>query len=60
MTYLLARLSAARSTTEPTAFETGLLNRLKTKMAKPAEGTLGTVEAVLGALFFSRDDARAA
>jgi len=60
MTYLLARpvLRRALYETEPTAFETGLLNRLRTKMAKPAEGPLGTVEAVLAAMFFSRDDAR--
>ena len=62
MTYLIARPALRRVLHEaaPTEFETGLLNRLKTKMAKPAEGTLGTVEAVLGAMFFSRDDARAA
>jgi len=60
MTYLLARpvLRRALHETEPTAFEVGLLDRLRTKMGKPAEGTLGTVEAVLGAMFFSRDDAR--
>jgi hypothetical protein len=61
MTYLLARpvLRRALQETEPTRFETGYLNRLKTKMAKPAEGALGTVEAVMSAMFFSRDDARA-
>ena len=61
MTYLLARPVLRRALHEaaPTAFETGLLNRLRTKMAKPAEGALGTVEAVFGAMFLSRDDARA-
>jgi len=60
MTYLLARpvLRRALSEAEPTKFETGLLDRLRTKMGKPAEGTLGTVEAVMSAMFFSRDDAR--
>lgn len=62
MTYLIARPLLRRALNEPapTEFETGLLNRLRTKMNKPAEGTLGTVEAVLGAMFFSRDDARVA
>jgi squalene-hopene/tetraprenyl-beta-curcumene cyclase len=61
MTYLLARpvLRRALHETEPTRFEAGYLNRLKTKMAKPAEGALGTVEAVMSAMFLSRDDARA-
>jgi squalene-hopene/tetraprenyl-beta-curcumene cyclase len=60
MTYLLARpvLRRVLHEGEPTPFEIGYLNRLKTKMAKPAEGALGTVEAVMGAMFFSRDDAR--
>jgi len=62
MTYLLARpmLRRVLHEPEPTTFETGLLDRLRTKMGKPAEGSLGTVEAVLGAMFFSRDDARTA
>jgi squalene-hopene/tetraprenyl-beta-curcumene cyclase len=61
MTYLLARPVLRRSLHEtgPTTFETGYLNRLRTKMNKPAEGALGTVEAVMSAMFFSRDDARA-
>ena len=61
MTYLLARpvLRRALNQTEPTRFETGYLNRLKAKMAKPAEGALGTVEAVMSAIFLGRDDARA-
>jgi squalene-hopene/tetraprenyl-beta-curcumene cyclase len=61
MTYLLARPVLRRVLNEggPTAFEAGYLNRLKTKMAKPAEGALGNVEAVMSAMFFSRDDARA-
>ena len=60
MTYLLARPVLRRALKEagPTPFETGYLNRLHTKMAKPAEGALGTVEAVMSAMFFSRDDAR--
>ena len=60
MTYLLARPVLRRALNEggPTPFEIGYLNRLRTKMAKPAEGALGTVEAVMGAMFFSRDDAR--
>jgi hypothetical protein len=60
MTYLLARpvLRRALHEAEPTPFEVGLLNRLRTKMGKPAEGALGTVEAVMSAMFFSRDDAR--
>jgi squalene-hopene/tetraprenyl-beta-curcumene cyclase len=60
MTYLLARPVLRRALHEagPTTFETGLLNRLRTKMAKPQEGALGTVEAVMSAMFFSRDDAR--
>jgi squalene-hopene/tetraprenyl-beta-curcumene cyclase len=60
MTYLLARPVLRRALNEagPTPFEIGYLNRLRTKMAKPAEGTLGTVEAVMSAMFFSRDDAR--
>ena len=47
MTYLLARPVLRRALHEaaPTRFETGLLNRLRTKMAKPQEGALGTVEA---------------
>jgi len=62
MTYLLARpvLRRALHETAPTAFETGLLDRLRTKMAKPAEGALGTVEAVFAAMFLSGDDARIA
>jgi len=62
MTYLLARpvLRRALHEAEPTEFETGLLNRLRTKMAKPAEGALGTVEAVFGAMFLDGDDARTA
>jgi squalene-hopene/tetraprenyl-beta-curcumene cyclase len=62
MTYLIARPVLRRALREsgPTPFEVGYLNRLKTKMAKPAEGGLGNVEAVMSALFFSRDDARAA
>jgi squalene-hopene/tetraprenyl-beta-curcumene cyclase len=61
MTYLLARpvLRGVLHETGPTPFEIGYLNRLRTKMAKPAEGALGTVEAVMSAMFFSRDDARA-
>jgi squalene-hopene/tetraprenyl-beta-curcumene cyclase len=60
MTYLLARPALRRALHEagPTTFETGLLNRLRTKMAKPQEGALGTVEAVMSAMFFSRDDTR--
>jgi squalene-hopene/tetraprenyl-beta-curcumene cyclase len=60
MTYLLARpvLRRALHESEPTKFETGYLNRLRTKMDKPAEGALGTVEAVMSAMFLSRDDAR--
>src|ERR1044071_139264 len=60
MTYLLARPVLRRTLHEaqPTPFEVGLLNRLRTKMGKPAEGALGTVEAVMSAMFFSRDDAR--
>jgi len=60
MTYLLARpvLRRVLQETAPTSFEIGYLNRLRTKMAKPAEGALGTVEAVMSAMFFSRDDAR--
>jgi len=60
MTYLLARpvLRSALHEGDPTTFETGLLNRLRTKMAKPQEGALGTVEAVMSAMFFSRDGAR--
>src|SRR5262245_17078222 len=61
MTYLLARpvLRRALHEAEPTRFETGYLDRLRTKMGKPQEGALGTVEAVMSAMFFSRDDARA-
>jgi squalene-hopene/tetraprenyl-beta-curcumene cyclase len=60
MTYLLARpvLRRALHEAEPTKFETGYLNRLRTKMDKPAEGALGTVEAVMSAMFLSRDEAR--
>jgi squalene-hopene/tetraprenyl-beta-curcumene cyclase len=60
MTYLLARpvLRRALGETAPTQWEVGYLNRLRTKMAKPAEGALGTVEAVMSAMFFSRDEAR--
>jgi len=60
MTYLLARPVLRRALHEagPTTFETGLLNRLRNKMAKPQEGALGTVEAVMSAMFFSREDAR--
>jgi squalene-hopene/tetraprenyl-beta-curcumene cyclase len=60
MTYLLARPVLRRTLheSEPTTFETGLLNRLRTKMAKPQEGALGTVEAVMSAMFFSGDSAR--
>src|SRR5262245_32769832 len=59
MTYLLARPVLRRALHEsgPTRFETGLLNRLRTKMSKPQEGALGTVEAVMSAMFFSREDA---
>ena len=58
MTYLLARPVLRRALHEagPTTFETGLLNRLRNKMAKPQEGALGTVEAVMSAMFFSRED----
>ena len=60
MTYLLARpiLRRALHESAPTRFETGYLNRLRTKMDKPAEGSLGTVEAVMSAMFLSRDEAR--
>src|SRR5689334_19428074 len=49
MTYLLARpvLRRMLHEAEPTTFEIGLLNRLRTKMDKPQEGALGTVEAVM-------------
>jgi squalene-hopene/tetraprenyl-beta-curcumene cyclase len=60
MTYLLARPALRRALHEagPTPFEIGYLNRLKTKMGKPVEGALGTVEAVMSAMFLGRDDAR--
>ena len=60
MTYLLARPALHRALHEsgPTTFEVGLLNRLRSKMSKPQEGELGTVEAVMSAMFFSRQDAQ--
>jgi squalene-hopene/tetraprenyl-beta-curcumene cyclase len=60
MTYLLARplLRRALHETAPTQYETGYLNRLRTKMGKPAEGALGTVEAVMSAMFLNGEDAR--
>src|SRR6187549_461779 len=44
MTYLLARPALRRALHESgrTTFETGLLNRLRTKLSKPQEGELGT------------------
>jgi squalene-hopene/tetraprenyl-beta-curcumene cyclase len=60
MTYLLARpvLRRALGETAPTRFEVGYLDRLRTKMGKPPEGALATVETVMSAMFLSREDAR--
>jgi hypothetical protein len=60
MTYLLARpvLRRALRETQPTRYEIGYMDRLETKLGKPVEGALGTVEAVMSAMFLSRDEAR--
>jgi squalene-hopene/tetraprenyl-beta-curcumene cyclase len=60
MTYLLARpaLRKALKEKEPTAYEKGLLDRLRANVgAKPA-GALQSVEAIFSAMFLSREDAR--
>ena len=57
--YLLARpaLRHVLGETQPTMYETGLLNRLRAKAGNEAPGALQGVETVFAALFLSRPDA---
>lgn len=57
MTYLLARPALRQRLGEPapTAFETGLLARLRKQVGRKPEPYLQSIETVLAALFLSRD-----
>jgi squalene-hopene/tetraprenyl-beta-curcumene cyclase len=58
MPYLLARpaLRRALGEKEPTAYETGLLNRLRAKAGEKPAGALQGVETIFAALFLARQD----
>jgi squalene-hopene/tetraprenyl-beta-curcumene cyclase len=60
MTYLLARpvLRRALKESQPTMYETGLLDRLRTKVGEKPPGALQSVETIFSAMFLSREDAR--
>jgi squalene-hopene/tetraprenyl-beta-curcumene cyclase len=59
MTYLLARPALRRRLKEsqPTMYETGLLDRLRTKVGEKPPGALQSVETIFSAMFLSREDA---
>jgi hypothetical protein len=58
MTYLLARPALRRRLGEPqpTIYETGLLDRLRTKVGEKPAGALQGVETIFTAMFLSRED----
>lgn len=58
MPYLLARPALRRVLGEkqPTAYETGLLNRLRAKAGEKLPGALQGVESIFAALFLARQD----
>lgn len=58
MPYLLARPALRRilGEKEPTAYETGLLNRLRAKAGEKPPGALQGVESIFAALFLARQD----
>ena len=62
MTYLLARPALRRRLKEsqPTMYETGLLDRLRAKVGEKPAGALQSVEVIFSAMFLSREDALAA
>jgi squalene-hopene/tetraprenyl-beta-curcumene cyclase len=59
MTYLLARPALRRRLKEsqPTMYEVGLLDRLRTKVGEKPTGALQGVETIFAAMFLSREDA---
>lgn len=59
MTYLLARPALRRRLKEnqPTMYETGLLDRLRSKVGEKPPGALQSVETIFSAMFLSREDA---
>jgi len=59
MTYLLARPALRRRLKEsqPTMYEVGLLDRLRTKVGEKPAGALQGVETIFSAMFLSREDA---
>ena len=58
MTYLLARPALRRRLKEsqPTMYEVGLLDRLRTKVGEKPAGALQGVETIFSAMFLSRED----
>jgi len=60
MTYLLARpaLRRALKESEPTIYETGLLDRLRANVGNKPAGALQGVETIFSAMFLSREDAQ--
>jgi squalene-hopene/tetraprenyl-beta-curcumene cyclase len=60
MTYLLARpaLRGRLKESQPTMYETGLLDRLRAKVGEKPTGPLQSVEAIFSAMFLSREDAK--
>ena len=58
MTYLLARpaLRQRLKESQPTMYEVGLLDRLRTKVGEKPAGALQGVETIFSALFLSRED----
>jgi squalene-hopene/tetraprenyl-beta-curcumene cyclase len=59
MTYLLARpaLRSRLKESQPTMYEVGLLDRLRTKVGEKPPAALQSVEAIFSAMFLSREDA---
>ena len=59
MTYLLARPALRRrlKDSQPTMYETGLLDRLRAKVGEKPAGALQGVETIFSAMFLSREDA---
>lgn len=60
MTYLLARpaLRSRLKERQPTMYEVGLLDRLRTKVGDKPTGALQGVETIFSAMFLSREDSR--
>jgi hypothetical protein len=58
MTYLLARpaLRTRLKERQPTMYETGLLDRLRTKVGEKPAGALQGIETIFTAMFLSRED----